>query len=83
MELHKNSPEFVWNRQAEVSFWVKFVDYIDARKIAENTDGLTLSEYSQYTFAEHNSVFISVMGIKEADMEPAVKLLSTIARKSL
>ncbi len=73
----------VWDRHSYVFFWIKFADHIDTQKVADNKDGLTLSEFSQYAFAEDNSIFISLTGMNECDLRPAIQLLSKTARKSI
>ncbi|MDR2400843.1 MAG: PLP-dependent aminotransferase family protein [Deferribacteraceae bacterium] len=73
----------VWDRNSKVFFWVKFPNYIDAQKIAANSEGLTVAEYSKYAFAEKNSVFISTASSNRSEMPDAVRLLSKIARKSM
>jgi GntR family transcriptional regulator of abcA and norABC len=72
-----------WNRNSNIFFWVKFNNFIDVQKIASNAEGLTISEYSRYAFAEKNSVFINSTSLKRSELAEAVKLLSRIARKSI
>ncbi len=72
-----------WNRNSEVFFWVRFKDHIDVKKITANKEGLTLGDYSQYAFSENNSIMISLTGIRQADLEGAIKQLSYLARKSI
>jgi GntR family transcriptional regulator of abcA and norABC len=73
----------VWNGNADTFFWLKFKDYIDVSSIVNNKEGLTLSEYNKYTFAENNSVFVSLTGIELASLHEAIKLLSYLAKKSI
>jgi hypothetical protein len=42
-----------------------------------------MADTDKYTFAEKNSVFLSLMGIKENDLPKIIKLLSYLARKSI
>jgi GntR family transcriptional regulator of abcA and norABC len=72
-----------WNRSLKVFLWVKFHDHIDVHKIAANNEGLTVSEYSRYAFADKNSVLINLASLSRGDMAEGIKLLSKVARKSL
>ena len=72
-----------WNRNSEAFFWVKFKKHIDARKIAQNDEGLAVAEFSQYAFAENNSVLICLPSMDMNDLRGAVKQLAYLARKSV
>jgi GntR family transcriptional regulator of abcA and norABC len=72
-----------WSQSAEVFYWIKFDNRIDVSKLVNNSEGLTMSSNAQHIFAPKNSIFVNLMGINDADLEPAIRQLGEIARKSI